>query len=415
MAASMLIGAAMPVAPDPRPPAADQVEALAKLVDVEPSSDLDGPVLAAGEVDGADAGVPVIATAWPDQKTLDSQRPGDEVELVTIAATLTDSDGSFKLVADPGAVAELTGGNERTVNFDVTAANAGDDVAVVSTSAVLSPEIVADKSIDDALAGDVTIEADEPLTVDDVASARVRSGSATASGHVEFSTTDVKSTDGPAKVAMSAATVTAGYKCGTVLLERLDKRPTIIGSTYSTSSAVTSQFIYESGAESSFGVGASKSGAFGSWEASGTNKITNGDIDEFDQHKGQHGIIYKKFQNYGKYRNVLCDGDTGQFVSYSVRPIGSPYGSYEAGSPVPATSSKNCVQYKSKHTFSTGKAQNWTTGVTLEPLIGFNASAQSGYTTKAEIVMSRAAGTYFTVCGTGNVPQQSNSGRLVAK
>lgn len=412
LTASLLIGASAPIEPAPSPSTDEQIETLAELVEVEPSSELDGPVLTAGEVEGAGAGVPVIATAWPDQGTLDQQQPGDSVELVTIAATLTDSDGGFELVADPAAVAVLTGGGERVVNFDVTAANAGDEVALVATSATLSPEIAADETLEDALTDAVAIEADEPLTVDEVAGSSEVGEATTARGQASFATVALASADEYEPTDSADATLDY-YKCGTTLIERLDKRPTIIGSTYSTSTAVRSQFILTRGGASSFGVGTSKSGAFGSWSANGTSTITSEDTDEFPVKVGKHGKIYKKYQNYGKYRNVLCDGDIGQLVTYSVRPIGNPYGSYEAASPVP--SATRCVGYASKHTFSKGKAQYWSTGVTLEALIGFNASAQSGYSSQVRTVTYHSSGGTYTVCGTGNVPEQSNTGRLVAK
>ncbi|ASR55170.1 hypothetical protein CBP52_08865 [Cellulomonas sp. PSBB021] len=394
LTAILLIGASAPVEPDPRPTTEEQVDALAVLVSVEPSTELDGPVLVAGEVIGAHAGVPVIAKAWPDQETLDRHQPGDAVELVTIAAALTNTDGSFELVADPEAVAEATDGDERIVNFDVTAANAGAKVAMVSTSAVLSPEIAVDDSISGALTDELMIDADEPLTVDEIS--------------------DTSEVDGIPPVAAEDS-APAGMECGTKLVQRLDRRPTIIGSTYSTAPRVTTQFIYTKGAESTFGIGFSQTGANASWTASSTAKISNGDVDEFDKKAGSHAKIYKKYLNYGKYKSVICDGDFGQIVSYTVRPIGRPFGSYEAGSTVPATPSAYCVRYSSTHHFSKGKAQYWSSGVALPAAMGFNASAQTAYSYESKIIMTRPDGTSYAVCGTGNVPEQVNTGRLVAR
>ncbi|MCR6646972.1 MAG: hypothetical protein NVV70_02070 [Cellulomonas sp.] len=172
LTAAALIGPSAPADEGPRPPTAEQLETLAGWVDVTPSPELDGPVLTAGTVTGAGAGVPVMAMAWPDHEALGQQQVGDSVELVMIAATLTRSDGSFELVADPVAISALTGGGETTVDFDVQVFDTGAGVAQWSTSAVLSPEIAADDSLEHPLADDITIEADAPLTVDELAAGR---------------------------------------------------------------------------------------------------------------------------------------------------------------------------------------------------------------------------------------------------
>ncbi|CAM5792728.1 hypothetical protein [Cellulomonas persica] len=171
LAAAALIGACATADAGGRATTAEQLETLAGLVDVTPSPELHGPVLTAGTVVGAGAGVPVVAMAWPDDATLGEMQIGDDVKLIPIAATLTGSEGRFELVADPVAVAALTGGSEVTVNFDVQVIGA-DPLAQWSTSAVLSPQIAADDSLEHPLADDITIEADAPQTVDELTAGR---------------------------------------------------------------------------------------------------------------------------------------------------------------------------------------------------------------------------------------------------
>lgn len=58
LTASLLIGASAPIEPAPSPSTDEQIETLAELVEIEPSSELDGPVLTAGEVGGLGPGFP---------------------------------------------------------------------------------------------------------------------------------------------------------------------------------------------------------------------------------------------------------------------------------------------------------------------------------------------------------------------
>jgi hypothetical protein len=163
--ALLLLGAAGVQAASTDSATPDQIAQLADLApDVEPSSELDGPTLVRGEVAGAGAGVPVVASAWPDQETLGDMKVGDTVDLVPFAAGLTDEDGRFELVADPAAVEELLGDDERIVNFDVTVPTAYGAPATIATSATLSVALVQDRegepltddpvSIDAEVAGD---------------------------------------------------------------------------------------------------------------------------------------------------------------------------------------------------------------------------------------------------------------------
>ncbi|MCR6688843.1 hypothetical protein [Cellulomonas sp.] len=374
------VGAAAVPAPGPT---VEQSGDLAQYVpDVAPSSTLEGPALVTGAVEGAPAGVPVIATAWPDQDTLGALRPGDIVNLVPIAASLTDADGSFTLVADPGAVRDLLGEDEQIVNFDLYVPTGDGEPARFAASAELSAEIVEDGSEDEVLAKvEASIEAAEPLTVDEV-------------------------------VNRDGDTVTYNESCGAIFKTPLDARPMTVGSSYSTNPKVTADFTYAKGATTEAGVGFSVSGKVGSFEASGTTSVTSAATTAYDPVKGVHAKYYKKTQDYGKFTH-LCTAGASSYTYVDVRPVGNPYGGYVANVSTPTAN--HCASYGATLTLDEEKAMTWAGGVALDSLIGINLSAQTGWSSKTSLTFTRPTGVTYKVCGTKGKPEQPNAGQMVAK
>jgi hypothetical protein len=63
--------------------------------------------------------------------------------------------------------------------------------------------------------------------------------------------------------------------CHTWFLRTLGKAWTVVGQTYSTATRINSSFTFTSGAESTLGVGVSRSGTYGSYSSSGTNSASS--------------------------------------------------------------------------------------------------------------------------------------------
>jgi len=171
VATAALLGASAPDGPAASLSAETQNAMLAELAGVRPSSELAGPVIAAGTIEGAGAGVPVIAQAWPDEETLGEGEVGDFVDIVTIAAALTGADGSFELVAAPEALAGRVGATAEIVNFDVTAFDAGCALASMGTSvdvSVSSGEVVLAAELDEP---HLLVRAERPLTIGELVAA----------------------------------------------------------------------------------------------------------------------------------------------------------------------------------------------------------------------------------------------------
>lgn len=171
VATAALLGASAPDGPPASLSAQTQNAMLAELAGVRPSSELAGPVIAAGTIEGAGAGVPVIAQAWPDEETLGEGEVGDFVDIVTIAAALTGADGSFELVADPEALAGRVGATAEIVNFDVTAFDAGCGLAMMATSAKLSVSSGEVEVGDDLDEPHLLVRAERPLTIGELVAA----------------------------------------------------------------------------------------------------------------------------------------------------------------------------------------------------------------------------------------------------
>ncbi len=354
------------------------------LPEVEPSSELGGPVLASGHVEDAGAGVPVIATAWPDPAELGDLKVGDEVDVVTIAKTLTDSDGNYVLVPDPNAVKEAVGTAKKTVNFDVTVPTSKDvALATTAASATLSVATAETSSSTILSEGDIDIAAERPAAIGEASSD-------------------------------NGATPLAG-DCGTKLITRYDNRPMIVGTSFSTTSKVTSDFVYKKGSESSLGYGVSSKNEIGTFKASGTHKVSSSSTTNYDPKKGAHGTFYKKYQDYGKFYNCLVGNDGFAIIFYSVSPIGVPHGAYTAKAKSIPTA-KLCTRYmEAGVTMEKEKAQLWSTGVAIGEKIGIDLSAQTGWSSATRLDLKRTSGTSFGLCGTTNKPEQPNPGRLVAK
>ncbi|MCR6688308.1 hypothetical protein [Cellulomonas sp.] len=171
VATAALLGASAPDGPAAPLSAETQNAMLAELAGVRPSSELTGPVIATGTIEGAGAGVPVVADAWPDQETLGRVEIGGFVDVVTIAAALTDADGSFELVADPEALAGRVGATAEIVNIDVTAFDAGCGLAMMATSvklSVSSGEVEVGDELDEP---HLLVHAVRPLTIGEVVAA----------------------------------------------------------------------------------------------------------------------------------------------------------------------------------------------------------------------------------------------------
>lgn len=385
----LVAGAQAPSEPTDGPTPAQATQLAEYLPEIEPSTELDGPVLVAGHVQDASAGVPVIATAWPSPAELGDLKVGDTVELVTIAKTLTDTDGNYELVADPAAVKDVVGTAKKVVNFDVTAPTSKDATATTGASAVLSVATVAATSDEVLVEGDIDSVASEPELI----------------GEVTTSSADPDTNPDAEPASCGGATLVARY----------DDRPTIIGSSFSTTSKVTTDFEYQRGAESSLGYATSFTGKSGTFKNAGTRAVSSSSGTDYDTKKGAHKTIYKKYQDYGKFRYCFMSPGTLPVIQYQVAPIGVPNGSYTATATSTPTASY-CVPYANASVYiERTKAQYWSSGVTLEGLIGMNLSAQTGWSSQTKLYIKRTSGTSFRLCGTNNEPEQTNSGRLIAK
>lgn len=91
---------------------------------VRESSELDGPILATGQLtDSEGNGVPgtVTAVAWPVMEILSNLQTGESANTLTAAWATTDEDGMFTLRIDPKVVMDQHVESNGVVNFDLRA------------------------------------------------------------------------------------------------------------------------------------------------------------------------------------------------------------------------------------------------------------------------------------------------------
>lgn len=328
------------------------------------SSDLlDGPVLAAGRLLN-DAGSPttgrVVAIVWPTNATLGALRDGDPVKTMAIAQDVADTDGSFVLRVDPdvplGEYTEVNG----TINIDIIGRTTNAR-AVFSTSRVL--RVGARPAWVQPNTRDTSSEA-LPDEIRLVAANQSSSGLAPETAPL------------PAKDKAGlcgADTVKATY----------DQRWVALGETYPGPNA-KAKFTYEVTSTSTVGVGYSLTGAYGSYNQSGTSEVSSTTKIIWPDRLPNTKWLHKTTYQYKKYEikdggycterwyQVRATVYQGGVDSYQiVGPPSAPHCSYVGG---PVVIEKN-----------TGTAINWSNGVTLGAAIGIDVSAKTGFNTKSLI------------------------------
>jgi hypothetical protein len=156
-------------------------------------------------------------------------------------------------------------------------------------------------------------------------------------------------------------------------------RTTTVGATYSHVPGVRMHFTYGNGQSSSLGVGVSSSGADGTWSQSGTHSVSSDSSESFPTFSGATSkqdrteFVYKEFR-------VECGGLQTQATSFA------------GGATTAATSPPSagfCVTQAVGTTFTkhSTSAYTFTGGVSLSGPLGINLSVQTGYSSRAELVL----------------------------
>jgi hypothetical protein len=289
-------------------------------------------------------GVAVRLYAWPP--SADHVRPGAKVPLVVLATTTASSSGSYVLRASGRALAAATG-PQGNVNLE---AQAG------SRTWFFIRHVAADR---------ISATPESPAS--------------------------------PATVNLPGAGVDS---CITYYQGQLPPSWAQVGQLYILSPAthVTGDFTYSTGQSSSLGVGISASGAAGSYQLDGT-------VSQSKQRGAGFPPIYAgtKAWDRTKFRvaqyKQVCHAGGLLSIDHIVRSNG-----YAGGEsmlhPRTAPVAHACEPYLKGGAFysSDEEAVTWSGGFTI-PAVSFNASAQTGYDSSAEIAYHFNASHRYA-CGT---------------
>lgn len=185
------------------------------------------------------------------------------------------------------------------------------------------------------------------------------------------------------KTAASPDVVT----CGTYFYRSLGHPWATLGGTYATTDGGTQDFVFETTTTSTVGVGASPTGAAGSFSANGTQTLTSSATSSFpaqDDSAGSHHWYSEFTEN--EYQTRCIQSLTGQTTYSYFTSSDGWYGGQEVKA-VGTLNAPYCAPYPGGSTFTldSSKASTYGAGITL-PYINFNASTQTGYTTSTEAI-----------------------------
>jgi len=360
------------------------------LTEIPLSSELPGAPLVSGTLDDASggpvaAGNPIVLWGWPSNEVLEAMADGDSVNLIPLGKALTTESGEFALRVDDDSVAERLAGDGGAVNLEVQAWTP-EGVASYSFSSDITAggELTADSAAD--VAG---VE----LVTDTVADTAVFPRDVTA----VFNKTDV---------------------CGATKKATYRDVDTIVGRMYSTTSGIKSYFSLRDGAESTLGVGVSVSGAYGSFEQSGTSSVAIDDTFTWDKKALNGGRQFRTDFTYGKFAHwcyPVSSPSLKRTYKYSVKPITWEGGGSYATETPPAVGSGNCRPFAggTSQERKTTRATTTATGAKLSSFIGVNLSSQVGYSSDAIARIYNDGSVQRRICGTNGVP--TSPGRYLAK
>ena len=345
-----------------------------------------GTVLDAGQRPAAGARVTMVA--WPSNDVLESMRVGDSFKLQVLSTAVTDARGGYALGATARDGVAPFADRFGNVNVDVFADSGSGAHSMQSTSLTPSPGTT-------TLAGARSVSGAVPPAAVSVPTMVLTARAATSPGQ-------------------RAGALAHGMNktCSSFYVGDLGNHTALVGSHYSTTTGVKHDFKYTSGATTTFGVGYSLSGKFGTFSKSGTHTRSSTAVVEFPAASGnRHDYTY--FQ-WGKY-HVTC-ADPGSIPTsswYEARSRRFVGGSTIWNGPT-APSAGYCVTNAAGSRFvrTTSKAYEAGGGADVSAVLGIDLSARTGYSSAAEIAYSFSS--TRRLCGTRDFPGGSPS-RLVAK
>jgi hypothetical protein len=308
------------------------------------------------------AGQRVILYAWPNQHVTAALKPGQQVPLTRLGSAVTSGSGQYAIrVSDPGSLkASLNNG---MVNMEV-----------ISTGR--------------AGWGAFSFPRRMVTTSRGMAFASNRAGLASQLANMRLLANS------------SNSHVVPNSACGLLhFLSSFGNKATTVGGMWSNVPGVSMTFTYGTGQSSSLGVAIKGTVQGSTWQASGTHSMSSTTSIGFPTRSGAgSGNHFRTEFVYGLYA-VQCAGQQTQATNFAG-------GATVAASTIP--NATNCVTFQAGSSFhkTTTSAFNYTGGVEISGDIGIDLSAQTGYSTTAELTYTFSQ--TRNLCGE-NAPPASNN------
>jgi hypothetical protein len=371
--------------------------AVAPTASLPDSTFSTAPVLATGSVAGATSGW-AIALAWPNQATITADTDaGVGIPLTPVAQASIGASGSYTLRVPSLSSLGVNGSSDGFVNFSVWVSAPG--------HAEQSYGMTHDVSPTDALTGDTPV-------VNQAVAAPIDDESATFPASPDDpSFTGLDTTANDPSVASGEAETSSpdlliqpagGGGCFEYPKKELPWRWARIGETFNGTG--TAHFGYTVGATSSFGVGFSASGQYGSWSAQGTSNHSSTVKFAFNNYGAGSRIAYYKQVRYEQYEEYSgCATGFPVVTGYDARAY-KDTGGFMTVSGVGAPSANYCVpEAKGTWTRTTSHLNTFATGVGIADILGINLSARTGASSTASLSYTFTS-TGHQMCGNNTTP-----------
>lgn len=309
----------------------------------------------------------LLVLAWPPSDLLAAVRVGHEARTLPVAKGLANANGQFVLRADPKApIAEFAEANG-TLNFTLVA-----EAAVNGDAPGERLSFAFSRRLEGGAAGGRWSDPNG----DGGGTADVTLTTAGSFG-------SLKAMDEP----LVPAPANKDGGCPNYVRATYDQRPVIIGETYNGPNN-NARFFYEASSESTLGVGASASGASGSYRASGTSTRSNTSKIDFPKKYTNVAYIYKTSYQYKKFEIWVLWPEMGCIKwNYEARPTAfqGAAGGYVACCKPAADQCSNITQIGAVLWKETASAVTFSNGVTISGFIGIDLSSKTGWTTKTKV------------------------------
>ncbi len=342
------------------------------------------PVLVGGVVrpDGtrATAGYVLVYAESPPSATDGSA----DLELDPVAWAPVATDGTFAARVDP-RIDLRRHATDGVVNFQAIAFT-GDELAVWAFPRTLTPE--------GALQPEFESGPTAAVPAARAASSTASPATGSRSSVVDGAPSVTLRTESVPGAARTLASQSAAANCEPVAW--YFGRRTVLGQVYHYRRGVTSRFNYVVGSQSTLGMAIKF--ADGSWKTSGTTTRSSSVETTWRARSGRSKTVY-----YTHYDYVKLNCWNGMF--YELKPD-----KYRGGAGSYLTSHKpnafHCTRYYEKGSSTSllrAKNLHWSNGVSVSGIIGFDLSAQSGWSERVRVGFRfKVAGR--RLCGTSNTP-----------